>query len=370
VDDYTIKANLTIWQNRMIRSFAGATTYMVSPTAYQKNGVDWMRWHMVGTGAYVQDDFQRDVSTTGSRNPSYWEPGKPYLDKFQMLYIADELTRLMQFKNGGGEILDCGDNARIASELQTAGNKIITKSQGVIILVPDSANADSPWSNLKVRQAAEYAIDKEAMAKTFGYGFTQAAYQVPYPGSPAFKSDLSGMRKYDAAKAKQLLTEAGYPSGFKTAIIAPSNINKDLAVALQANLADIGIQCELQSQDAAAYAKTVNGTWKNALVYHSLIETTNLNHTLNMYFGTPSAWFQSMKKPDNWTSLLNASLISASPEPALMQKCAQALADDTTVIPVNSTTAMWAVSKNLQDSGLSERGDPIYFNPQNAWLSK
>jgi peptide/nickel transport system substrate-binding protein len=107
----------------------------------------------------------------------------------------------------------------VASEPATAGYKIISQTAGAQALIPDSANADSPWSKLKVREAAEYAMDREAIARTFGYGYWKAAYQAPSPEAPAYVASIPG-RKYDTAKAKQLLTEAGYPNGFKTKLIA------------------------------------------------------------------------------------------------------------------------------------------------------
>lgn len=110
----------------------------------------------------------------------------------------------------------------------------------VNFLVPDSVNAESPWSNIKVRQAAEYAIDKDALTKALGFGFAQTAYQLATPTSAAYISGLSG-RKYDMAKAKQILSEAGYPNGFKTRIIASTTDNRDIVVAMQSYLGKIGI---------------------------------------------------------------------------------------------------------------------------------
>jgi len=73
-------------------------------------------------------------------------------------------------------------------------------------------------ANPKVRMAAEYAIDKEGMAKTLGLGYWDPAYQVANKESKAYVPNILG-RKLDLAKAKQLLTEAGYPNGFNSTII-------------------------------------------------------------------------------------------------------------------------------------------------------
>src|ERR1039458_2976796 len=65
-------------------------------------------------------------------------------------------------------------------------------------------------------------FDKEAIVKAFGYGYYTAAYQLPSKNSSAYDSTIPG-RKYDVAKAKQLMTDAGYPNGFKSSLIAPSS---------------------------------------------------------------------------------------------------------------------------------------------------
>jgi peptide/nickel transport system substrate-binding protein len=369
VDDYTVKVTLTQWQNRQLRSFANPSSIICSPTAFQKNGIDWMRWHMVGTGAFTQTDFQRDVSLTTAKNPNYWDPGKPYLDGFQLVYVSDELTRLALFKSGGADVLDLAGNARAASDLQNSGYQILARPSGTDMLIPDSANADSPWSNIKVRQAAEYAVDKETLVKALGFGFQQAAYEMPSPDSKAYITNLAG-RKYDVAKAKQLLTEAGYANGFKTKIIAATTANRDIVVALQSYLSKAGIQADLEFADASKFQAYQTGTWSNGLIYTNIIHYPNYNAVLAQWFGVPSSWFKSMKRPDGWDGIVNATLTSLNQEPVLMQKAVQALYDDTTTIPLDYGTSLWATTNRVHDSGVGTRGSSTQWNSQNAWLSK
>jgi hypothetical protein len=139
-------------------------------------------------------------------------------------------------------------------------------------------------------------------------------------------------------------------------------------VALQSYLIKVGIQTELEFAETARMSQYLNGTWKNALLYHPLIEASNYNHTFNMYFGVPSSWFQSMKKPEGWKEMLTASMTSPYLDPVLLQKCIQAASDDVMTIPVYYGAAIWATNWKVEDTGLGERGDTVYWNPQNAWL--
>jgi ABC-type transport system substrate-binding protein len=288
----------------------------------------------------------------------------------QFLFVADTMTMAALFKSGGADVLQ--STAQTASELSNLGYKVITVYANGSLLVPDSLNADSPWSNLKVRQAAEYALDKESLAKAFGFGFQQAAYQYCGSTSPGFDPALAPQyRKYSPAKAKQLLAEAGYPNGFKTTMLCtPYGSNRDTAVAMQAMLAAVGIQAELQFPQASAWSQYQTGTWHNAILYNGVLQYANPNAGWNLALGANTAWYQSLKKPENWSDLLTAALKSPKVEPVLEQKCEDALFNDSTYIPLNLAAATWVVTDKVQDTGLGSRGIWGWFEPQNAWLSK
>lgn len=371
IDDYTLKVNMTAWQNRFLAVFGNSPLQMVSPTAYQKNGVDWMRWNIVGTGPFVQTDFQRDVVFKAKRNDNYWDTGKPYLDGLQLLYVVDAMTSRALFLSGGADVISVGANLKLASELQASGYQIAQLMVGGNHLMPDSMNADSPWSNPKVRLAAEYAIDKESMVKALGYGFLTASYQVPSPNSLAYNPILTP-RKYDLTKAKQLLSEAGYPNGFKTTLIFGNQTNLDVAAAVQAFLAKVGIQANLEITDAAKTNQYMSGTWRNALLFGSPAEAPNFSITLNAFFrpGTGPGLWMSVKKPDGYLEAYNAALTSPEPNAALFKKCIDLFYDDATVIPLFNAPSMWAIGNNLQDAGFGKRMSMIQNNPQDAWFKK
>src|SRR4030042_2986977 len=80
IDDYTLRLNLSLWTNTILTSLDSAGTWMVSPTAFEKNGADWMRNNPVGTGPFKFVSFERDVAYKAAKNPDYWMKGKPYLD--------------------------------------------------------------------------------------------------------------------------------------------------------------------------------------------------------------------------------------------------------------------------------------------------
>jgi peptide/nickel transport system substrate-binding protein len=370
IDDYTIRINFTTWQNRMVTGLSMPATNMISPAAYTKNGVDWIRVHMVGTGPFLQTDYQTDVVTKTVRNPNYWATGKPYLDGVQYLYVADEMTRVALFKSGGADVLDLNSNGRIAQDLKAAGFEVASQYGGCTMLIPDGVNADSPWSNLKVRQAAEYAIDKAALVTGFGFGYSQVAYQMPSPANVAYAPNFASARKYDVAKAKQLLTDAGYPNGFKTKIIASASINRDIVVAIQSYLSKVNITCTLDFPAAAQMAAYQQGTWNNALLYTTIFEYPNFNYNLNINFSSSSAWYKSKALPDGWQKAFDVSLTSLEPDTALIRNLVNMLYDNETVIALFYPAYLSAMTSDVRDTGIYSRITNYWWNPQNAWLAK
>ena len=370
IDDYTFRIPLSEWRNSVMPMFAQNQVFIVSPTAFEKNGIDWMRWNMVGTGPFKQTEFKRDVSLAGTRNPDYYVQGKPYLDGVTYLFVADELTRQALFKSGGADVLNTNASGRLASEFQGLdGYKIISLLSGTSTLVPDGANAESPWANAKARMALEYAIDRESIAKTFGYGYSYPAYQLPNSNSPAYIKNLEA-RKYDVAKARQLLTEAGYPNGFKTRIIAMNTVNKDIIVAIQSYLNKVGIQAELEFPEPAKFIEYQNGTWNNALLYYTVGQNANYNVTFGYNFGSPQAILRSLKQPEGYADIYKADMTAPQVDPGLQQKIIQAFFDEATIIPIAYNSDIWVLNTKLQDSGYGTRGSAGFWNPEEAWLSK
>jgi peptide/nickel transport system substrate-binding protein len=367
VDDYTVKINLFQWMNSAVRSFGGPAGSMASKAAYDKNGLDYMRWNMVGTGPLKQVSFSRDVSLKFTRFDDFCIPGKPYIQNLTILYVADDMTRLALFKSGGADILSLSTN-KSAKEMQDAGYTVLASSGGTRFLLPDSTNKDSVWANPKVRMAAEYAIDKESLNKAFGYGFWEIAYQLPGKDSKAYVPTITG-RKYDIAKAKQLLTEAGYPNGFKSVLNCASTADRDVPIAIQAMLKAAGINVEVLFADSAKFTTYQMGTW-TGLLLDQITYRANYNAVLSQWFANTSPWYRSMKLPEGYDALLNASLVSPTQDAKLLGKCIQALYDDATIIPIYCPSAITATTDKVHDSGIGEMGSNTIWNAKNVWLSK
>ncbi len=374
VDDYTFRVNLKTWQNTALITFSSTAVAQISPTAFEKQGIDALRFKMIGTGPFIQTEFKRDVVLGFVKNSNYWQQGKPYIDKLEIIYSTELMTCAALLKSGGAEILNCQGSATTANDVEKAGFKIVTQpagTGGLSNLTPDSANPKSPWADVKVRLAAEYALDKDAMSKTFGMGYSIPAYQVCASNSPGHDPSLTP-RKYDPAKAKQLLAEAGYPNGFKTTIIcAPFGLNRDQVLAVQAYFKTVGIQAELQFPAAAQAQEYISGTLPlNSLLVNPYMLSANPNRVFTSYFNDPVTSNKSMKRPDGFAALLAATLDTPELDPALAKKCEAAIYNDCSMIPLAWGISPFAMADYVNDPGIGTRSSLTYWNPENVWLSK
>jgi peptide/nickel transport system substrate-binding protein len=373
VDEYTIRVNVDKYQNNYLNYLASSMCNPVSPLTFEKKGKEFAMWNPVGTGPFKFVSYERGSKLTFTKWDGYWQKGKPYLDGVEYLFIRDEMTQQAAMRASGAEKLQvlCVTSGEQAAMMKAQGFEVLTMSIGPVSLIPDSKNSDSPLSNKKVRQAISYAINREAIVKARGFGFWKVANQIPSPGQLGYVKDLE-LGQYDPKKAKQLLTEAGFPNGFKIKIIVmPAMVDRDAMVAVQRFLGEVGIQVELEFPDGGAYtALRWKDGWHNALMaqHTRMLATTNI--TNNFYWLEITGQWPSLKRPEGLLDKLDASLKTLAPEDAKMQELTRIAAEDVMIIPIYYIYEMYVVQPNVHDTGYCEWSASTVNTPETTWLSK
>ena len=172
----------------------------------------------VGTGPFMMGDWVRGDHLTMTRNPKYWDPGKPYLDKVVSKVIPDPSSRNLALQSGEvsyvyapwfatSDLPSVDQNKKLAT-------RIVPTAVSDDLLFFNTRNA--PYSNAKVRQALFMAIDRSYLLKAVflnhgAVGRSSIEPQIPWAYNP--EVDYSKMYPFDVAKAKQMLDAAGYPVG-------------------------------------------------------------------------------------------------------------------------------------------------------------
>jgi peptide/nickel transport system substrate-binding protein len=369
--DYAIRLNLKSFQNTVLNGLEGTAGCMVSPAAAQKNGLEWIKLNPVGTGPYKFKSFSRDVSLEYSRFDDYWG-GKPYLDGIQFTYIADGTTAKMSFQTGAADIISTKTDS-VTADLVKQGYKLEKRPASMMLLIPDSKHANSPLADVKVRQAINYGFDRQGLANTLGYGLWEVVNQPAVAGQFGHVDNCP--YTYDVTKAKQLMKESNYPNGFKTTFISSTTVVKDPLVAIQAQLADIGITAELKMVEYAAWNDLVAKGWDtNALLWASQGATdTNYVAFLDRYYGAKSNRYPVMARPAGLTELIDKALATPdyASEKSLCLQAVKMTVDDATTIPVYCGSAAYVLTNRVHDTYFSNVGGSGFrWSVEKAWLSK
>jgi len=381
VDDSTIRLNLSKWDSTLLDTLAYIPGIMVSPTAYQKAGStdkersDWARVNPVGTGPFKFVSWNREIKIKYEKFNNYWQKGKPYLDGVEVVTISDVVTRFMSFRKGEVDVIPSVD-PRDVRELEKEGKYIISMcnlSSLASCVAGDSAHPDSHFSDIRVRRALEYAVDKKTLVDALTYGYGKICNQYAAPGSWGLNPDVKGY-PYDPGKAKQLLAEAGYPNGFKTKLISPNfGLYLPSPPAVQEYLRKVGIDAEIEMLASGAYQSVLRGGWKDSLIF---LEGSQgfPDVTRNIISKISARMFmkETMLFPDDYEAALTNAV--NAPDFATKQKWTwevqKLLVDKYALVQYFFTQPRTTViNKKFQDTGFGVTFD-VQWTPADAWMSK
>jgi peptide/nickel transport system substrate-binding protein len=371
-DDFTVIFNLKLFDSLLLNRLAtGAVGMIASPTAMKKATTPEMiaQDHMVGTGPYTFVDWKRQNYVKYKKNPNYWQTGKPYLDAIEFRFVPDYMTRQMSFKAGEAQYtgalypVDANNLAKEGYRIEPSELTFVWR------FFPDGGNPESPFSKLAVREAVEYAIDRDTIAKGIGEGVMSASYQFAQPKATYFTGNYPN-RVYNVAKAKQLLESAGFPGGFKSKIITDVRVKMDLVTAVQKYLKDAGIDCEVEVADVPRMSDLMRSGWKNAILWEGY-PIGSTQSALNSQFGTANTMV-SMYRPDGWQASWEA-MIANPDEASRLAQWTQKMkdeADSVMAIPLVYDHRLYAAQPKLHALGWSDGLNALWWDPANAWISK
>lgn len=232
---------------------------IASPTAF-----DTLDLQPVGTGMYTVSAFEPSVSATYERNADYWEPEAVGVATMEFTTIADGVQRANALKTGDidATILDASQVADVTSAgitVDSAPNLQFFHLQ----LNRTRAGFDNPL----VRQALNYAIDRQAIVDGLLFGLADIAVQ-PFPDGAAGHNDEVGddFYTYDPAKAEALLEEAGATDLAFTIVTLNIPSYVQLAEAVQAQLGDVGIDVTIEQVTNVSQAFYVDATGDSTVI--------------------------------------------------------------------------------------------------------
>jgi ABC-type transport system substrate-binding protein len=224
---------------------------------------DWARLNVSGTGPFKQGELIRDVSLRMDRFDDYWG-GKPYLDHIMYYFIPDPVTASLKMQAGEADLY-FGVAIKDQLTLEKSGLTRIVGQPSVTCLLPNIVNPDSKWQNKDLREAVEYALDKEGIADALGFGYYSSAKMIVPKGNWGYDAAWAG-RSYNVNKAKELLEKSGY-MGATVKVLVLTGTAVDTATAVKRYLDDIGLKCEVDIADPGRYYGALYGTgWDDLII--------------------------------------------------------------------------------------------------------
>ncbi|AXC48448.1 glutathione ABC transporter substrate-binding protein [Paracoccus suum] len=253
VDDTTVKLILEKPFGAMIASLAHPGAMMISPAALEKHGKEVNR-NPVGTGPFKFVSWSADTLEV-TKNDDYWKEGLPKVEGVTVKSVPESGARFAMLQTGEAQFVPSFPPELLEAAAKNPKLDVITEDS-IFEFYTTMNTTKKPFDDKRVRQAMNYAIDKEAFCKVaFGPGCMPAdsiippllsfhAAQTPYP--------------YDPEKAKALLKEAGYENGFETDLWSGSSTEVQRgAQVLQQQLAQVGVKANVMPLESGVATEKI-----------------------------------------------------------------------------------------------------------------
>lgn len=251
VDEYTVKVTLNQPFSAMINKF---TTGIISPQALEKYGKDIAK-NPVGTGPYKFVEWVQGDHLTVELNPDHWNKGAAKVAKITYKPVPENGSRVAMLKTGEADVIYPLPEQQVETLSGAEGVKV-ERTPSTITRYVSINMVKKPFDDPRVRQAINYAVDKDAFIKVVKAGYGAKLESLMSPTIAHYAKQ--GEYEYNVEKAKQLLKEAGYENGFSTEIWG--NTNSDTMKGMQfiqQQLQKVGITVDVKSMEEATLSDEI-----------------------------------------------------------------------------------------------------------------
>lgn len=244
-------------------------------------GDQWTEAAFIGTGPFKFENWERGTEIVLVANDEYWG-GRPNIDKLVYRWVEDDNSRVIGLEAGDFDLIINVPQAEV-ERLQGVDNVglIISAGKGYSML---TMNQSVPaLSDVRIRQALNYAIDKDEIAGLYGDLVTRTCGPLSAT-SPFYNANVNCF-DYDPDQARALLEEAGWDGSQTIQLKITSNL-ADEGLLVQQYLGDVGVNVEIQEVDAASYYTEVRAG-QSELALYSFGNVIDPDHIYWVFTTTP-----------------------------------------------------------------------------------
>jgi peptide/nickel transport system substrate-binding protein len=255
VDRNTVKLTAPKPDADFLISLAYASNRIIPRETVDLKG-DLKEGPIIGSGAWISDNYQKDRVASLARNPDYYFKGFPRADRIDILRVLDASTVFSAFR---AKELDAITSSILTTQdvdtIKKANADVVAESYRDAGGVSIQINASKPpFSDIRVRQAIFKAIDKQAIMDTIygGKAWYYAGVRMPSADYYLPDDEIRALYKQDLAAARQLLTQAGVTPELELYALGFGTTFKDTSELIQADLAKVGIKARIRVSDSSA----------------------------------------------------------------------------------------------------------------------
>ena len=307
----------------------------------------------VGTGPFVVSEWDPAGDLAFVKNEYYWQAGKPTIDRLVYKVIGDDNQAINQLRVGDVDAVESLTYANAAEIENGAETGIITSGSWTVEELFFNT-LDEHFSDVHVRRALAMALNREAMAQALTFGYGEAANSVVPATLRYSAADTVAALALDPAAAKEELGKSAFPEGFSTTISIPSgnNVRMQEALIVQAAGKSIGIDIQLNAQEAAAFRQDFRNLNYSIMINNAIAD-----------FPDADSIFAFQVDPEGfshcyWTSYVNDEAIAlmkagqVTPDgderDALYAQLQQILADEVPYIPLYYPSILVGVRADVE----------------------
>ncbi len=252
LDEYQIKITLEQPNSNILTKIVPAG--MVSPKALDEEDLTQT---LVGTGPYQFVEWIQGDYLTIELFEEYWNEGQATVEKITYRPVPENGARVAMLQTGEADLIFPAPTQNLA-ELEADENILVETNNSTIANYISLNTMKEPFDDVRVRQALNYAIDKDAFIEVVMAGYGSPLDSV-LPNT-IFNYQQQDLYTYDLDKARELLTEAGYEDGFEVEIWGNTNSNTVRGMQfIQQQLSQIGVDLEVLSMEEGTLSDRIYG---------------------------------------------------------------------------------------------------------------
>ena len=205
----------------------------------------------IGSGPFMFDSWQKGTQLVLKKNPDYWEPGKPYLDEVVLKVLVDANARMLQFQGGDLDVVTSVPYSQIES-LKANSDVVVLQDAVAQFNYIGMNNARAPWNDKNLRQAINYALNKQTLIDNVLFGSGKPA-NTYLPLMTGHDDSIPGY-PFDLEKAKGLVAQSAAKDGFKGELLIASGdpVGNQIGQIIASQMKEIGGEITLTTLENAA----------------------------------------------------------------------------------------------------------------------